>query len=407
MCSKEKMIFKLWFCNIDNIGIKTRKKLIEYFGSVENIYEASSDLLAKVLNKKQLDNLLKSKNLDYIVEYKKRLDSRNIKIIYPESKDYPIKLKNIYLPPDILYLSGELPDNINDYNSNIAIVGGREADVYSREVARYFGKELSNMGINIISGLARGIDSQSHIGALANKRKTLGVLGCGINVTYPAENVELFEKMKNDGGIISEYGLNVKPLPGQFPVRNRIISGLSDGVLVVQAKEKSGSLITTDMALEQGKQIYSIPGRILESASIGNNNLIKSGAMCVTTPLDVYADIKGIDIKCLCENTTNAQEKSMCAQKNESYTGKNKEKSKEKNKEKNEEKNEEKHEEKNKELTSLEEKIYVSLSLEPKYIDKIINEVHISVTQAINVLFTLEQKGLIKQPVKGYYIINI
>ena len=182
----------------------------------------------------------------------------------------------------------------------------------------------------------------------------------------------VFFEMYKNGAVVSEYGPGVIPNPGYFPIRNRIISGLSDGLLVVEARKKSGSLITADLALEQGKQVYAIPGRITDKNSEGTNNLIKQGAMCVTSPIDIINDLRGI-----------AKEYDESLEKHEiSTVNKNS-------------------------LAPAEKMLYSCLSLEPTYIDDIIKKLKMSVSDTINLLYNMEEKGLIKQPLKGYYIISV
>ncbi len=363
MC--EETFLKVWFCNIDGIDMSHRKKLIDVFGSISDIYQASSKLLSKYLNEKQLINLVMSREEDKVNSYIHRLKENNIQVIYPSHPDYPQKLKNIYNPPDILYVKGRLKETIGQYNRNIAIVGSRLPDTYGREIAGYFARELGKRSINIISGLAKGIDSVAHKGSLEGNGYTVGVLGCGINLVYPRENMELYINMEEKGAIISEYGLDAEPMPYHFPNRNRIISGLSDGVLIVEAKEKSGSLITADFALEQGKQVYAVPGRIFDKNSAGTNKLIKMGAMCVTSYEDIIRDLN-IEIENDVKNDVNKNS-----------------------------------------LAPIEKIVYSCLSLEPMYIDDIIQKADIGITKAISVLYIMEEKGIIKQPVKGYYIVAI
>ena len=189
-----------------------------------------------------------------------KLDKEKIKLIKLEDEKYPKKLKNIYESPKSIYLIG----NESLLNSkSIAIIGCRECTKYGAENALKFGYELAKKGICIISGMARGIDTYSHIGALKAKGKTIAVLGCGLDVIYPPENLKLYKSIiENDGAVITEYPLGIKPEKYHFPARNRIISGLSDGVLVIEAKKKSGTLITVDFELEKGKDVYAIPGNI-------------------------------------------------------------------------------------------------------------------------------------------------
>ena len=209
-----------------------------------------------------------------------KLNKNKIKTITLEKESYPEKLKNIYNSPQTLYVLGN-KELLNE--KSIAIIGCRNASDYGLRSAYKFGYELAKKGVCIISGFARGVDTYSHMGAVAAKGKTIAVLGCGLDVLYPSENLELYKQILiNNGTIVTEYPLGSKPERYHFPARNRIISGLSDGVLVVEAKEKSGTLITVEHALEQGKDVYAIPGNITSKNSYGTNELIKEGAIPVT-----------------------------------------------------------------------------------------------------------------------------
>lgn len=218
-----------------------------------------------------------------------------IEEILINSKEYPNKLRNIYDPPLKLYVLGnkELL-----FKKGIAVVGARKATQYGKKVAYKISKELAEKGINIISGLAIGIDACSHLGAIRAQKsiksekfnigKTIAILGSGINNIYPKENIELAREIIRKGGcIVSEYPLGAKPEKLHFPQRNRIISALSDGVLVVEASNTSGALITTEFALEQGKEVFSIPGDITSKQSEGCNELIKDGATMITTSQEI------------------------------------------------------------------------------------------------------------------------
>ena len=210
-----------------------------------------------------------------------------IKRISMDNINYPEKLKQIYDPPKVLYVLGN--EQILN-NVSIAIVGCREATEYGKKATLYFSSNLAKQDINIVSGLARGIDSYAHIGALKVKGKTIAVIGSGLDIIYPKENEKLAQEIIKSGGvIISEDPLGTKPEKEHFPARNRIISGLSNGVLVVEAKEKSGSLITADFAMEQGKDVFVVPGNINSLNSVGTNNLIKDGAILVNNYNDIIA----------------------------------------------------------------------------------------------------------------------
>lgn len=208
-----------------------------------------------------------------------------------ESKEYPEQLREIYDAPLKLYVLGD-KEILKQFG--IAIVGSRDATEYGKKVTLQFAKDLSKNGINIISGLALGIDTCAHLGTLYQDSigKTIAVLGGGLDEIYPKQNVELAKQIiKNGGCIISEYPLGAKPEKLHFPQRNRIISGLSKGVLIVEASEKSGSLITVDFALEQGREVFAVPGNISSSTSAGTNNLIKQGAKLVTSYEDILVEI--------------------------------------------------------------------------------------------------------------------
>ncbi|MDD6402016.1 MAG: DNA-processing protein DprA [Lachnospiraceae bacterium] len=397
----DEYMLNLWFCNIEGVGNVSRRKLLEAFHTIANIYDAREELIKNVLGDKIIKAFYESKNANKVIEISERLNERKIKFVYPGHEDYPKKLLNIYDYPMGLYVRGNLGNKINEFNSSIAIVGSRVSSAYGREIANNFARNLAMNGISIISGLARGIDSAAHKGALVANGHTIAVLGCGINVTYPKENIELFLEVERNGAIISEYGLDVSPNAGFFPCRNRIISGLSDGVCVVEAKKKSGSLITVDCALEQGKQVYSVPGRLFDQNSEGTNNLIKQGAYCVCSYKDILSDLFGEDytknkdiyienkekyienkteIKDNCENDKKKYKSNII--KTEGNVNKNC-------------------------LAPMEKMVYSCLSLEPTYIDDVINMAGLGITRTISTLYMLEEKKVVKQPLKGYYIVAI
>lgn len=199
-----------------------------------------------------------------------------------DRESYPSLLRTIYDPPALLYVRGRLPDG-----PTLAVVGARQASVAGNRLAGELCRELAARGVTIVSGLARGIDTAAHRGALAGDGVTVGVLGCGIDLVYPLENENLFARVLERGAILSEYPPGTPPLAGHFPGRNRIISGLSQGVLVVEAAEGSGSLITVDFALEQGREVFAVPGPVHAATSGGVNRLLKEGAHLVTEAEDI------------------------------------------------------------------------------------------------------------------------
>jgi DNA processing protein len=206
---------------------------------------------------------------------------------------FPKRLRAIFDPPPSLYLRGAGDPELLDRRA-VAVVGARSCSSYGAQVARMLGRELAAAGLLVISGLARGIDGEAHRGALAAGGKTVGVLGCGIDRDYPAVNASLSRRMEEGGLVVSEYEAGVEPAPWRFPARNRIIAGLSEAVVVVEARERSGALITADFALEEGREVFAVPGEITSALSIGTNALLKLGATPLTGVDDVL-DALGIE----------------------------------------------------------------------------------------------------------------
>lgn len=200
---------------------------------------------------------------------------------------YPSALKEIYDPPILLYVKGTLPD---DSRLKVAIVGARQCTTYGRMTARAFAQNFAEAGAVVVSGLALGIDTAAHEGALAGKGLTVAVLGGGLNKFYPEDNRKLSEKIAQNGAVITEYPMDMDPSPSYFPVRNRIISGLSRSLVVVEARRRSGSLITVDTALEQGREVFAVPGNIDSVLSEGTNHLIRQGSRMATSAADVLND---------------------------------------------------------------------------------------------------------------------
>ena len=281
----------IWLSLIKNLGSKRKLKLLELYKTPEEIYKLTKEELINIngIGEAIAKEIIISKNekiLNYHIKYMKE---NNIKIININEREYPQVLKEIYDPPISLYVKGNI-EKLN--NKNIGIVGCRECTTYGKKSAEYFAYNLSKQNINIVSGLAKGIDSYAHLGSL-NTGNTIAVLGNGLDMIYPKENLELAnEIIKRGGTIISEYPCGTKPDKMKFPARNRIISGISSGIIVIEAKEKSGTLITVDFALEQGRDVFVVPGNINSINSVGTNDLIKQGAMLITTYEEVTKNQK-------------------------------------------------------------------------------------------------------------------
>lgn len=302
----------IWFSLIKGLGCVRKHKLLKKYGTPDEIYKVRKSELLKIdgIGEETVSNIIEAKNekiLNYHIKYMKE---NNIDIIHICEKNYPQLLRQIYDAPVSLYIRGK-KEILN--GKNIGIVGCRECTDYGKKAAKYFAYNLSKKGMNIISGLAKGVDSYAHWGSIGinielekvkncgekqtdcgkqnmecgqfkqNCGKTIAVLGNGLDMIYPKENIELANEIIRSGGaIVSEYPCGTKPDKMNFPARNRIISGISQGIIVVEAKEKSGTLITVDFALEQGRDVFVVPGNINSVNSVGTNDLIKQGAKMVT-----------------------------------------------------------------------------------------------------------------------------
>lgn len=261
--------------------------LLKKYYNIENIWKLDKNELYKnkFLSEQVIWDLTSFKYKEKLDKYLSYMEKNNINIITYKDSRYPSKLNYIENRPIVLYMKGDI-SNIN--NESVAIVGSRECSFYGKKNALFFSYELAKRNINIVSGLAKGIDTASHIGAIKARGKTIAVIGNGLDKVYPKENEELFDNiMKNKGLIISEYLVGTPPSKENFPKRNRIISGISDAVIVVEASNKSGSLITANYGINQGKEVWAIPGNINSYNSIGTNDLIKDGANVLTNLSDI------------------------------------------------------------------------------------------------------------------------
>lgn len=355
-------IYWYWLCNIRGMTNKKIELLWKIFGKPEEIYKASERSLASIKEIKAEDQerLAASKRTWNLKREYEMLGKEGIRFISLASPEYPTKLKEIENRPTCLYVKGNLP---LEHIPSIAIVGARSCSPYGSFMAREFGRELASLGIQIISGLARGIDGIAGKGALEGGGSSFGVLGCGVDMCYPKENIDLYMELLKRGGVISESPPKTPPRPYLFPLRNRIISGLADAIVVIEAKEKSGTLITVDRGLEQGKDIFALPGRVTDHLSKGCNRLIQQGAGIVLSPLDLLAELNLIHGK-----KRNIFRKSKNTLENE------------------------------------ENMLYSCLDLYPKCLNDILKEVKMDVPKVLTILLSLEMKGYIKEISKNYYI---
>lgn len=359
------MKYQYWLSNIPGVGCKTIHRLLGQAGSAEEIYFLKKEQLEKLagLSDRQVLAITERK-MDWDLEEKyAKLGENGTTFLSYEMDSYPEQLRNIVDAPYSLYVKGKLPDFSK---KRVAIVGARMCSDYGKTMAERIAEKLACCGAEVISGMARGIDAYGHIGALKAGGDTFAVLGCGVNVCYPRTNQKLYESILAQGGIISEYPPDTEPIAQLFPARNRIISALSDVVVVVEAKERSGSLITADFALEQGKDIYAVPGRSTDALSQGCNNLIRQGAGILNSMEDFAKDLE------LCMKVDAVQENfnKLLLEKDESL-------------------------------------VYACLSLRPKSMEDLLKKTGFPMPQLADILQRLIQKDFITESFKNYYIRKI
>jgi DNA processing protein len=274
---------------VRGIGPRTANILLDHFGSPANVFASSrEELIYQGLKPPTIEQLHDSEILEKAHAEIEHLETLGAQIITLADKVYPSLLREIYDPPIVLYVKGDLKTVA--LNPTVAVVGSRRCSTYGINAANFLARELAAQGITIISGLARGIDGAAHRGAIEAKGKTVGVIGTGLDVIYPKEHKKLAEEIAAMGAVVSEFPLGTPPLAQNFPYRNRVISGLCLGVLVVEAAEHSGSLITARLAAEQGREVFAVPGNITSQTSFGPNYLIKDGAKLVQHWRDVVEE---------------------------------------------------------------------------------------------------------------------
>ncbi len=347
----------IWLNTIKGIGSKTIDNLEKFFGDISIIWDISNSEINRLpfIKDIQKNRIIKSRNEEYYNNQIQRINELGIKVITSYDEEYPERLKNIYNYPKVMYINGTLK---KEDDISIAIVGSRKATAYGRWAAEKFACELARLGITVISGMARGIDTMAHRGALEEKGRTLAVLGSGIDVIYPKSNRQLYKDICETGAVISEFPIGTQPLPQNFPQRNRIISGLALGIIVIEAGLKSGSLITAEHAIEQGKEVFALPGNINSIYSKGTNLLIKDGAKILMDIDDILEEIMELKDKC-------------------SYNQKRKIN--------------------DINLSSDELEIVKCISEKPTHCDMITYHTGINISKVTSILTILEMKGIIKQ----------
>ncbi len=343
------------------------KRLIERFSTPEQVFSSTLEYLCSVEGVTPAIaweiKSFRHPSSD-IQEEIKKVNDKGIRIIHFNHKDYPESLKNIYDPPLYFYMNGSVtPED----NNALAVVGTRSPTPYGRKVSEMLAEELSSAGFTIVSGMARGVDSIAHKAALKKGGRSIAVLGCGVDIAYPRENKNLMDEIAGNGAIISEFPMGTCPGKKNFPQRNRIISGLSLGVIVVEAAEKSGSLITSRFAMEQGREVFAVPGNINSPLSKGTNKLIQQGAKTVTDVNDILEEFGQLLTPGLKRGIKSMPVKAVS-------------------------------------MSDEEKGIYKTLTLEPKHINHVIAECGMEARRVMQLLLNLELNGLIEQLPGSCYV---
>ena len=276
---------------VQGLGSAGIRALLECYGSPSGIFDAPpSELLSRgILPEATLRNIIDLPKEQFLQGEFEQMAKRQVRVMTFLDDNYPALLSEIVGAPCVLYIKGKIP---SERSLSIAVVGSRKASYYGLTHAHKFAAQLSGLGFTIVSGMARGIDAQAHKGALDAGGSTVAVLGCGLAHIYPVENTDLFNRIAGSGAVISEFPMQTPPLPHNFPRRNRIISGLSLGVIIVEAAQRSGALITAGFALEQGREVFAVPGSIDSLTAQGAHYLIKQGAKLVTCLEDVLVELQ-------------------------------------------------------------------------------------------------------------------
>ncbi len=325
--------------------------LLEEFGTANNLISAPLKAIRPLVGS-EIAKAITQFVIDDELSRKGELVSKIAARIVPYyDEEYPAWLKNITHFPPVIFVRGKiLPED----ETSIAIIGTRGATVYGKEIARSFAAAFTEAGVTVVSGMARGIDTEAHVGALLNRGRTIAVFGCGIDICYPPENKQLMTQIIQSGAVVSEFNLGTPPLAQNFPKRNRIVSGLTKAIVAIEAKEKSGVMNTVKWALDQNKDVFAIPGNIYAKTSHGTNRLIKDGAIPVTSADDVL-DYMGMQSVSKGKETTEIV------------------------------------------LDETETIVWQALSHEPIYLDNLAEQTEQPTSLILNVLLRLEIKGYVKQ----------
>jgi DNA processing protein len=357
---------KYWvgFTLIPGIGRVRLSRLEQHFGKLERAWQASStELETAGLDNRSIESVISNRSKISLDDEMEKLERYKVTVLTIKDEAYPFRLKEIYEPPTVIYVRGSLTPE-DDWS--LAVVGTRRPTFYGREVSEQIAGDLARNRITIISGLAKGIDATAHRAALDSGGRSIAVFGCGLDIVYPREHVQLARQIMENGALLSEFPLGTTPRRENFPLRNRIMSGLSLGVLVVEAREVSGALITAGHALEQNREVFAVPGSVLSAASRGTNRLIQDGAKLVSEANDILEElnltmaVQQIEVKELVPAT---------------------------------------------EIESIILQILRNLSPEPTHIDEVGHQSRLPIATVSSALSMMELKGMVKQVGSMNYII--
>lgn len=358
-----------WFIlrSVPGVGNLLFRRLIARFETPEAVLGAGRDALLDIdgISPRIAEAIEGHGITDAVRRELEMLDASGYQVVTFNDAGYPPLLREIPDPPPFLYLHGRL-DNVD---RTVAIVGTREPTHYGRRASRHFAEALCRRGITVVSGMARGIDTQAHIGAVEAGGKTIAVLGSGFERIYPEENAGLFHKIAENGAVVTEFSLRSGPDPFRFPIRNRVISGLSRGVIVVEAARKSGALITARMAGEQGREVFAVPGNIFSGRSAGVNGLIQQGAKLITSIQDILDEIPDLVDHPAPLNKTSAGEIDFAMPQRSLFP----------------------------DLVGDEKTVVDALSGTPVHIDELVRKLGIDAARLSGILLQLELKGIIAQ----------
>ncbi|MCS7286785.1 MAG: DNA-processing protein DprA [Anaerolineae bacterium] len=357
----EELKYWLGFSLVKGIGPVRFRNLLEYFGNAKEAWEARPEELARAgLDRRSLENLLALRKRVSLEQEMEKLQKAGVRIVTWKDDDYPYNLRHIDNPPFLLFIKGTVKPQ-DEWA--IAVVGTRRPSAYGKEATRFIVEPLARSGITIVSGLAKGIDGLAHQVTLEAGGRTIAVLGSGLDIIYPPEHKALAQAVAENGALISEYPLGTPPEAINFPPRNRIISGLAKGVLVVEAGETSGALITVEFALEQNREVFAVPGSIFYKTCRGTNRLIQQGAKLVISAEDILEELNVTAVK------TREEVKAAVP------------------------------------ATTTESLILSHLSSEPTHIDEIKRATGLPISEVSSALAIMEIKGLVRQVGGMHYVL--